>query len=116
MKREDDPELWDLLGHTAEPEISPFFARNVLRKIRQPTGWQLFLRRFHLPRLISGASLATFVLTILFLRWSISVSPLGDSPSVGVTTAETLESEVITDLDELLAVDDSNSLEENFLL
>ncbi len=35
MEREDDKELWDILGHTAEATLSPLFARNVLRKIRQ---------------------------------------------------------------------------------
>jgi len=35
MQREDDQQLWDLLGRTAEPKLSPFFARNVLREIRQ---------------------------------------------------------------------------------
>ena len=39
MKRDDDQELWDLLGQAAEPKISPFFARNVLREIRKPGDW-----------------------------------------------------------------------------
>ena len=38
MKREDDQELWDLLGKAEQPPVvSPFFARNVLREIRQRT-------------------------------------------------------------------------------
>jgi hypothetical protein len=35
MNREDDPELWDLLGQAEKVEASPFFARNVLRALRQ---------------------------------------------------------------------------------
>ena len=39
MKREDDQQLWDLLGRGAESPISPFFTRNVLRHIRQQPGF-----------------------------------------------------------------------------
>ena len=35
MRREDDQELWDLLGKSATPEVSPFFARNVVRQVRE---------------------------------------------------------------------------------
>src|SRR5204863_5445575 len=39
MKRDDDQELWDLLGQAPESKVSPFFARNVLREIREPSDW-----------------------------------------------------------------------------
>src|SRR5205823_4918495 len=35
MEPEDDKELWDVLGRLPEPTLSPFFARDVLRKVRQ---------------------------------------------------------------------------------
>ena len=35
MDREDDKELWDVLGRVPEPTLSPFFARNVVRSVRQ---------------------------------------------------------------------------------
>jgi hypothetical protein len=35
MKVDDNDKLWDLLGKTRQPAVSPFFARNVLRAIRQ---------------------------------------------------------------------------------
>ncbi|HEY2103648.1 MAG TPA: hypothetical protein VGH08_10390 [Chthoniobacterales bacterium] len=35
MNRDDDPELWDLLGQAEEVEPSPFFARSVLRALRR---------------------------------------------------------------------------------
>src|SRR5207248_11585860 len=35
MDREDDKELWDMLGRIPEITLSPFFARNVLRRVRQ---------------------------------------------------------------------------------
>ena len=46
MNRDDDQQLWDLLGQAAEPRVSSFFARNILRQIRQdpPAGSWLRLR------------------------------------------------------------------------
>lgn len=35
MKRDDDQQLWDLLGRSPGPRLSAFFARNVLRQVRQ---------------------------------------------------------------------------------
>src|SRR6266566_2462204 len=35
MEPEDDKQLWDVLGRVPGPNLSPFFARNVVRKIRQ---------------------------------------------------------------------------------
>ena len=35
MDREDDKQLWDILGRVPEPTLSPFFARNVVRSVRQ---------------------------------------------------------------------------------
>lgn len=34
MNRDEDPQLWDLLGRASGPRISPFFARNVARRVR----------------------------------------------------------------------------------
>jgi len=116
MKRDDDPELWDLLGHAAEPEITPFFARNVVREIRKPSRRHGFLDRFHLSRAIPATGVATVLLTVLFLRWSMSVSPLPNGRLETTANAEALETEVITDLEDLLAVDDNSSPEEAILL
>lgn len=55
MNREDDPQLWDLLSRSEPARPSPFFARNVLRAVRNDSaqesvfaGW-LTLRRFAGP-------------------------------------------------------------------
>src|SRR6266496_825664 len=52
MKREDDQQLWELLGRLAEPKLSPFFARNVLRQVRRsarrkpsPMWWRRLTRK-----------------------------------------------------------------------
>jgi hypothetical protein len=35
MNADDNDKLWELLGKTRPPNISPFFSRNVLRAVRQ---------------------------------------------------------------------------------
>jgi hypothetical protein len=35
MNTDDNDKLWELLGKTRQPSVSPFFARNVLRAVRQ---------------------------------------------------------------------------------
>jgi hypothetical protein len=35
MRLDDNDKLWELLGKSQRPAVSPFFARNVLRTVRQ---------------------------------------------------------------------------------
>src|SRR5438876_21067 len=59
MNREDDQELWDLLGHPAEPELSPFFARNIVRQVRQDGSRSERMRKwFGLRRVIPASAVA----------------------------------------------------------
>jgi hypothetical protein len=115
MKRDDDPELWDLLGQAAEPKISPFFARNVLREIRQSGDWSTLRGWFNLRRLIPATGIAAALIVVVFLRMHTSVSPLTDPSADALATADAQDYEVIADLDDLLASDD-NSLDEGVLL
>lgn len=108
MKREDDQELWDLLGRSAAPKLSPFFARNVLREIRQPSGWAAFAEWFHLPRLVPAATgVALALLAAFFLRTQTPVAPVDGPQSDMVTMVDPQDYEVIADLDDLLDPDDS---------
>ena len=65
MKNEfpENDGLWNLLGKASRPDVSPFFARNVLRAIRQsaqaPSPW--FIRRWLAP-----AAFAALVLGFIF--------------------------------------------------
>lgn len=34
MDRDEDRQLWELLGEAGAPKVSPFFARNVVRRVR----------------------------------------------------------------------------------
>jgi hypothetical protein len=115
MKRDDDQELWDLLGQAAEPGISPFFARNVLREIRKPGDWAALSGWLKLRRLIPAAGLTGALIAVAFLRMHTSVAPLAGPPS-DLAKVDAQDYEVIADLDDLLASDDNNSLDESVLL
>ncbi len=116
MKRDDDPQLWDLLGQAAEPKISPFFARNILREIRQPRGWTTLHGWLHLRRLIPAGGLAAALLAVVFLRLHMAVAPLTDPSRDTLANVDAQDYEVMGDLDDLLASDDNNSLDESVLL
>jgi hypothetical protein len=115
MRREDDEELWELLGRAAEYKPSPFFARNVLRQIRQTrdtTGtvrawlsWRSFVS--------ASAALAAIVAGILALQHPMKPqSQPGGDPDV-VAKIDPQDYEVVADLDDLLATDDNGVWEDN---
>ncbi len=116
MKREDDEKLWDLLGQAAEPKISPFFARNVLREIRKPAGWANLREWFTVRRLIPAASLVVALIAVVFLLDANVFGSSADPESEMLATMNAQDYEVMADLDDLLASDDSNSLDESVLL
>jgi hypothetical protein len=116
MRREDDEKLWDLLGHSAQPEISPFFARNVLRKLRKARGDTHANRWFSLRRLIPAAGVAVAILAALFLRLQTPGQNHSEAQPDKWTLTETQDSELIADLDDLIAADDNNSWDDTVLL
>jgi hypothetical protein len=116
MKREDDQKLWDLLGRTAEYKPSPFFARNVLREIRQESrpvetgrGW-LSWRRLA-PA--SAALLGLILAGILTLQHPTKpqIQSVGDTDVV--TKIDPQDYEVVADLDDLLAADENGLWDDN---
>jgi hypothetical protein len=114
MKREDDEKLWDLLGRSAEPRISPFFARNVLREVRESEsrsrmgGW--------LQWLVPAAGVAVAIIAALFLRVQTPETNYSDSRVETFSFIEPQDSELIADLDVLIDSDDNNSWDESVLL
>ena len=116
MNRDDDPKLWDLLGQAAEPKISPFFARNVLRGIRQPADRTTLRGWLNLRRLLPASGVAAALIAVIFLRWHTAVAPLTGPSSDALANVDAQDSEVIADLDDLFASDDNNSLDESVLL
>lgn len=115
MKREDDQELWDLLGKAGEPVLSPFFARNVLRQIRQESRWpESLLLWFRPKRLIPAAGLAlVLVLTALSLHLPTRAGGSADDPPDTVASIDPQDYEVVADLDDLLASQDDSVWSEN---
>lgn len=83
MNREEDPELWDLLGRVQALEPSPFFARNVLRELRNMpvrlSWWErLRGRRVLIPTFAAAAAL---LITVAILRFQPqrSLAPVAGS-------------------------------------
>ena len=116
MKREDDEKLWDLLGQSAEPKVSPFFARNVLRKIREAQG-ETSPRRWWAPQwLVPAAGVAVVVIAALTFPGQL-IDRDQPQPSAEVTAvADSQDSDLLADLDELVGSEDTLSLEDGVLL
>jgi hypothetical protein len=115
MKRDDDPKLWDLLGHAEEPKVSPFFSRNVLREIRQRRTSSTLREWFSLRRLIPASGVAMALIAVALLRTQTSV-PSSKLQSEKMEMVSAQDYEVIADLDDLLGSEDNNSWEDNVLL
>ena len=118
MNREDDQQLWELLGLAAEPRLSPFFARNVVRQIRQEPRWferaqsWLTLRRL-VPA--SGLALVAIAAIIFTHNPSLRQKPAAVEPDP-VAKIDVQDYEVVADLDELLASDENNLWDEDSTL
>ena len=116
MKREEDEKLWDLLGRATEPTASPFFARNVLRKLREAQGESSPNRSWYLRWLVPAAGVAVVVIACLALPTQIIKQQRSHSRSEAVVFADNQDSDLMADLDDLMASDDSSALEDAVLL
>lgn len=105
---EEDDALWRLLGRAKETQPSAFFARNVTREVRalsqeKPTPFRWLLERW------PWAASATCAV-VLLANFAFQQTP-PDSDQLAVIAQEVAESRdylVITDLDELLASEESS--------
>lgn len=108
MQREDDQQLWDLLGRSAEPKLSPFFARNVVREIRpEASPFGRAQTWFSLRRLVAASGVAAVVLGMAIATHAPSWSQKTPErePDV-VAKIDPQDFDVVADLDELLASDE----------
>jgi hypothetical protein len=112
MKREEDEKLWDLLGRATEPSASPFFARNVLRKIREAQSEPSPRRWWNVRWLVPAAGVAVVVIAGLALPNQIIKQQRSDSRREVVALADSQDSELMTDLEDLMGSDDSSALED----
>jgi len=114
MNREDDQQLWDLLGRANAPEASPFFARNVLRSIRQQPSWhERIVRLLPARRLVPAAGLAA-----LAIAGALFLNNQGTRPDVvevdeDIIAVDEQDYDVIADLDNLLAMEESSLWEDD---
>jgi hypothetical protein len=116
MKREEDEKLWDLLGHSAEPKVSPFFARNVVRKIREAQGEAPGRPWWHLRWAVPAAGVAVAVIAAFSLRVQMPQQSHSDFGGDALALAEAQDSDLMLDLDDLVGSDDSISLDDSILL
>jgi hypothetical protein len=101
MNNEEHDDLWDLLGKARETKASPYFARNVLRTIResQPDNLGLFTwlrERWKFAALAAGA---VAVVALVAVQQSERSDPL--LVLAGQVSASP-DYQVISHLDELL--------------
>jgi len=114
MKREDDQQLWDLLGNASGPELSPFFARNVVRAIRQqPQRFNSLRTWLSLRKLIPITGIAVVVIAAMMtLRHPAVRDPVDNPPDV-IAQIEPQDYDVVADLDELLVTDENTLWDDN---
>jgi len=113
MEPQDDKKLWDVLGRLPEPTLSPFFARNVLRKIRQePTHFGRVRNWFSVRKLVGASAVAAVVVALTFVtRYPGPRTPSSNEPDI-VAKIDPQDYDVVADLDELIAWDENSVWED----
>ena len=108
MNRDEDPQLWDLLGRSKGPTPSPFFARNVVRVVRgQSRKGQGLHAWFSLRRVVPALSAAAAAVAIaMFTVQALHRQDRSSRPSFA--SAEIQDAELVADLDVLVNDDDSD--------
>ena len=107
MNRDEDPQLWDLLGQSKRPSPSPFFSRNVVRVVRNQSGkGQRLLAWFSLRRLVPALSAVAAVAIAAFTFQLLHHQDRSSQP--GFASAEIQDAELVADLDVLVNDDDSD--------
>jgi hypothetical protein len=106
MNREEDPQLWDLLGRSKDVAPSSFFARNVVRAVRAevPDGHSL-TAWFNLRRLVPAFSATAAVAIAVFTFQALHHQ---GSSHRGLITVDVQDSDVAADLDLLASNDDDD--------
>lgn len=116
MRREEDRQLWDLLGRGAPPpRVSEFFARNVVRKTRQQTSrFERLQSWLNLRRLIPATvALALVVGSIVLMEHPFARPRAVENTPEVVAKIDPQDFEVVADLDVLLASDETSLWDDN---
>jgi len=115
MNDEKHDPLWDLLGKAREPKPSPFFASKVLRAIheekQEKNGLFAWLRRqWLIPFSLTVTAAIALYFTIKPAQLVPTHNPVEEMAVVVADNLDTQDSQVIADLDELIAYEDTTSL------
>jgi hypothetical protein len=113
MEPQDDKELWDVLERLRKPTLSPFFARNVLRKIRQePSRFERVRNWFSLRKLVGASAVAAIFVAVAFVTHYPGPRTTSSSDSDVVAKIDPQDYDVVADLDALIAWDENSVWED----
>jgi len=114
MKTDEQDDLWRLLGRAKAPTVSPFFARNVLRAIREEKqekpgllAWLAWLNW----RWVTLCASASVLLVVSGITFRHTTQPQQQADSVMLLAQQVSTSpdyQVINHLDELLASEETS--------
>ncbi len=116
MRREEDQQLWDLLGRAAQtPRPSDFFARDVVRRIRQqPRPFERLGTWFSLRWLIPSTAAAVVVIGAIFtIQHPFSRLTTKDNSPDAVAQVDPQDFDVVADLDVLIGSDENSLWDDN---
>src|SRR5215475_13308488 len=100
MEPQDDKELWDVLGRLPEPMLSPFFARNVLRKIRQePTRFERARHWLSVRRLVGASAVAAIFVALALVTHHPGPHARSSNDFDVVAEIDPQDYDVVADLD-----------------
>lgn len=113
MEPQDDKELWDVLGRLPEPTVSPFFARNVVRKIRQaPSRFERVRNWFSVRKVVGASAVAAVAVALALVTHYPGPRTTSSSDSDVVTKIDPQDYDVVADLDALIAWDENSVWED----
>ena len=113
MEPHDDKELWDVLGRLSKPTLSPFFARNVLRNIRQePSFFERARNWFSLRKLVGASAVAAVFVAIALVTHYPGPRTTSSNDSDVVAKVDPQDYDVVADLDALIAWDENSVWED----
>jgi hypothetical protein len=113
MDREDDKQLWDILGRVPEPKLSPFFARNVVRSVREEaTRFDRMRGWFSWRRLTAASAVVVLVIGMAIATHHPVSQTTAANDSDAVAKIDPQDYDVVADLDELIAWDENSVWED----
>jgi hypothetical protein len=113
MEPQDDKKLWDVLGQLPKPALSPFFARNVLRKIRQePSRLERARNWLSMRKVVAASVVAAIFVAIAVVTHYPGLRATSSSDSDVVAKVDPQDYDVVADLDTLIAWDENDVWED----